>query len=517
MNLRHVRAARLPSDDRESGVALLSVILYMLLLTGISVVILSSILGEVLPSFAAQKSTRTVYAAQAGLQAGLGLLRSDLGSPDAHGHIYGDPTKLPCALNGNLDGAEDGYRYSVQFQYFITDPTGTTAAWQAQNSLKSCPKAGLGVSPQPVYAILIASGQGPVIPGSSSDSYEDRAISAIYKFNTTNVNIPGGRIYDLGGAYCLDALAAAPGQTIRFLPAAQCKNDALELWVYDTDYKLKLASTLANNSAGLCITGPVNFGDPTQNALLQPCLANTDPGVWNQLWSWTGAYTWQGQKRPISDGTNNNYLSPGAANGASLVGHNLLVATKANGQFAPSSAVGAGAAGFSTHQLVNYQEFGRCADVTNEDIASSYMISYPCKQDPTGTGKYLLWNHKWFYSEPPVGTPSLANQQIFIYLQDNSAKKYCLQSAANAGGYPVFVLCNGSTLQNWTRVYDSGNYVTSYLFIDSNGRCLAANPGDTYQAWSKLIVTTCTGSDAQKWNVPAKTSGSKLGGFREFG
>ena len=59
-----------------------------------------------------------------------------------------------------------------------------------------------------------------------------------------------------------------------------------------------------------------------------------------------------------------------------------------------------------TKQIVNFKEFGRCADVTganinNADTPGEFNIVYPCKQDPVGAG--LAWNHKWYYNSPTVG------------------------------------------------------------------------------------------------------------------
>ena len=46
----------------------------------------------------------------------------------------------------------------------------------------------------------------------------------------------------------------------------------------------------------------------------------------------------------------------------------------------------------ATGQLVNYQQFSRCLDVTNHLWNSDYMIVWFCKQAPDGT---VPWNQKW--------------------------------------------------------------------------------------------------------------------------
>ncbi len=496
----------------EGGVALLAAILFMIVMAGISVVLVSVVLAQTVPSNIAQKSTKTIYAAQAGMQTALSIIRGAALAPDYTGHIYGDPTKLPCSLTGQVNAQTDGITYSVAINYFTSDPTGKDSTWTAANKL-SC-SATTGPSLQPTYATIIAQGIAPSIPGLASPTTGNRQISAVYKFKVSNVNVVGGRFYDSSNSYCLHATTATAGSLIKFLPNAQCTTDALELWIYDTDYKIKLASTTVGGAAGLCITGPVTWGGATQNAQLQPCLSATDPLRWNQLWSWTNSF--QGQNVTISAGLSNYCLATGYTNGTALTGKSLLVSNGCNGGLSPSLQMGAGAASYATHQIVNYKEFGRCADVTNEAINYSFMISYPCKQDATGTGAALNWNHKWYYTEPTGGATSLGPQQIYVYYLDNVNSKYCLTSPTTGNGfYPVFALCNASNQQNWTRVYNTGTYLTSYLFTDYAGRCLTADSADLYSSWSKLTVTTCTGSDAQKWNAPPTYTDSTVASYKE--
>ena len=43
---------------------------------------------------------------------------------------------------------------------------------------------------------------------------------------------------------------------------------------------------------------------------------------------------------------------------------------------------------------MNYQYFGRCIDTTNQHVQATWLIGYPCKQDPLATN--LTWNQKWY-------------------------------------------------------------------------------------------------------------------------
>ena len=209
------------------------------------------------------------------------------------------------------------------------------------------------------------------------------------------------------------------------------------------------------------------------------------------------------------------------------------------GTLAPDQLVGAGGAKYSTHQLVNYQEFGYCADVTNERLDILSEISYPCKQDPTGGTAAITWNQKWIYCEAtdigvttackgnlPNGTPiSASNQEIYVYENDDSSKKNCLTSPLVGSGsfYPYFTTCAASgsmaTQQTWSRVYNTGNFLTSYIITDNKGRCLEANSADlfaTSPAISRIWVAGCDGQNHQKWNAVPTYIGGTVGGYREI-
>ena len=506
--------------DDETGVALLSAIIFMILMAGISVVLLSVVLGQIAPANMAQKGTRTIYAAQAGLQTSLGVLRSVATLPDSQNHIYGDPTRLPCSLAGNVDAQNNDIRYSVAISYFSQDPTPQTPAWQDSHKLM-CPAVPLGT--QPKYALLESTGHAPMYVGVADASIGDRKLSAVYKFKISNANIRGGRIYT-GAAppLCFEAMplgathAVGAGSLVQFVSTctASATNDPKQLWIYDVDYKIKLASSTVNGAAGLCITGPdpTDIGNP-QYATLQACTS--DASRWNQLWSWTGDYTWRGQNPLILTGTSNYFLS------GMGVGNKLQVRIGHSDTFAPSTAVGAGAASYSTHQLVNYLEFGRCADVTQQNIGATFEISYPCKQDASGdpASPGVLWNHKWFYNEPTTGSTA-DPQELYVNYLDTT--KYCLETPVGTIIYPMFnSSCDGRASEKWVRVKNTGIYVESYVLKDNLGRCLAVDSngpkwiGSNGQPFSKIIVAACDGSLAQKWNAPSDSTFSTVGGYRE--
>jgi len=501
---RRLRAATRPGT--EAGVALMSVMLFMILLTGMALTLLSIILAQVGPSYVAQKSTKTVYAAQAGIQAALGVVRSAAGTP-VGGQVYGDPAKLPCTFTGDVDGsAANAATYAVSIQYFVLDPTGKTEPWLSNNDLSCSPST--GVSAPPKYAYIVSQGGGSSAAG-RTPTEGNRSVAAIYKFRVTNVNIPGGRVYDPAHSKCMEAASSAVGSRIKFIAVSGCTSNPLQLWIYDTTYQIKLASTTVPGATPLCITG-----SGSDTATLTACLPPTDPARWNQLWSWNDSAMWEGQKQNIPTGLSGRCLQQ-VADGGDL----LLKVNSCSNSFDPSPQVGAGAAGFDTHQIVNFKEFGRCADVTDKAIGSAFMIVYPCKQDATGTGANMNWNHKWYYDEPD---PGAASKVGLVYVMAGDTAKNCLKPSAappSTNREVVFSPCGetGSSEQNWTRFGDSTDQLKSYTIRDKYGRCLSTELAGAYKGWSIMRVATCDGSTEQKWNAPPTLTDAVLDAYKELG
>jgi hypothetical protein len=504
----------------DEGVAMVSVILFMILLSGLSLVLLGVIVGQMGPAYAAQKGTKTVYAAQAGLQSGLSAVRA--ATKVVAGKTVGDLTKLPCRIKAGVDGTGDSeIGYTVRVDYYTQDPTGKSEAWLASAANKlACTSTNYAGSTQPRYAYIVSSGYGESAVGRNATE-SNRSVAAIYKFQISNVNIPGGRMFTYDRSACMQADATTAGSRIRFLAAASCAtNDNRQLWAYGADWKIKLASSIVNpGDPGMCVTA--RPGEDSNFATLQPCVTTPLATHSKQLFSWNGSAGWSGQNA-ANTGPSGCLTRANATVGGTTSSY--LLATSPCTQFAPDPAVGAGAASYNTKQVVNYKEFGRCLDVTDTEITREFMISYPCKQDPTGSGSFD-WNHKWFYTEPDVagGETTLGNQRIIVYRANSTSASntYCLTAPANtaAGKYPVFSLCNASNArQNWTRVNKkTGDYVGSYLFTDTFGRCLTADANDKMPGtnWSKITVAGCNGGLEQKWNAPAIENSAEFGGFKE--
>jgi hypothetical protein len=538
---------------------MLTAILFMIIMAGVSTIILGVVTTQSAPSYIAQKGTKTVYSAQAGIQAALAIMRSagTMQTVNTVTALYGDPTRLPCSIGSSsaptaTNGTSDGNGYSVTIGYYSTDPTphATDSSWLNANKIPCSTgtygQAGNGPTSTPKYALITSSGTATQIPVSSSVA--NRSITAVYQFKFYNANILGGLINNSGASACLQAVSATAGSNIGWAASSSCgqtsANAALQLWSYTTKWQLALSSTTVAGQTPLCITGNVPTSPAnttTVAATLQPCA--TDSSRWNQLWSWTGSYTWEGETQAINGPNGNSWLTAGVPNGSNPIGYYLQVSTSVTSTLAPTSLVGAGAASYTTHQLVNYSEFGRCTDVTNEVISSSYMISYPCKQDPTGGTSYITWNQKWYYCEASDTSSACsgvnpAAQQVYVYVNDSTSQKYCFTaptatSSTSSGPvyYPYFTTCATSgplvALQTWKRVYNTGTFSSSYLLIntglrpDLGGLCLMANnsPGTTFSSSpviSELTLAQCNGSPSQQWNAVPTYVGGTVGGYREI-
>ena len=503
------RAKLLGERPRDEGAAMLMSLVFTLFAGGVMLVLLAVLLSQMQSIKFAQKNTRTGYAAQAGIQAALSVLRSNTKVVHVGGAAgtYGDPAALPATLTGNVDGAAGGdLTYTVSLQYFLLSPSGRNDAWIAANKLpvplSSDPSA------QPKYVRIVSEGHDAAIADLGAD-VGDRVISALYTFTTTNINVAGGLIRSTDRTRCLRASSASTGATMTMVSIASCNDDIRDLWVYDTDYRLKLASTLGSSTV-LCITGRAwSSSTSTVNATLRPCAPTNAAAFGNQLWSWDAPESWIGQNA-ANTARSNRWLG--------LSGTSPVILVEKTGSaklFDPAPSVGAGAASHFTNQIVNYAEFGRCMDVTEENISKPYMIVFPCKQDPTGTGANLLWNHKWTYAEPPGAAVVGVAQDIRVV---RSGLGYCLTRQTSASNTDVrFVLCTSSH-DKFIRSTSTGDPLTSYTFrlAADPSRCLAAVP-EPGQQWSHIRLVPCNGSSAQKWNAPPVTSGSLLGNYVELG
>ncbi|GAB3466641.1 hypothetical protein GCM10027519_35200 [Kineococcus endophyticus] len=499
-----VRAARrrfaTSQAHSEEGAALLLVMTSILVTTALSILILGLVMSQMLPTQFQAKRVQTIATAQAGIDAATSQIRTAIGSTN-NGTSFGGKNLLPC----HLAGSSNGQTYDVTITYYDSDPTELPVAEQAVHSISCTP--GSGTQFVPSHALLLSKAVGASIRGTTLGN---RSLQSIYSFELDNGNIPGGLMWTAPAkSYCLKADSATAGAQVKYISAADCVfNDPLQMFVYNTDYTLVLASTL--KTTPLCIQGSTT-GNVT--VALQVCNGGTP----SQLWSYEGGAHFRGQN---SGNTNyGSYCLSAGSNMSNLVGKPLMNTTQCPGDsewgsFAPDPSVGAGAASYNTKQIVNYYEFGRCMDVTNETISYNLMIVYPCKQDPSG-GTKLKWNHKWYYQEK-LTSP----QTITVLVNNDTSQTYCLTAASastpDTSAYVTFKACSGAANQQFVRAYKTPDYSDSYTFTDFSGRCLAIGPKWNNGNYSTIVSATCNGGSAQKWNAPQLISDPGVSGTREI-
>lgn len=520
------RLRRRPLETDDEGVAILMALAYIGIFTGLMLAMLALVIGQVKPTAQARKDIGSVNAASSGLQAALTTLRS---ATDSTGE--GNRGRLPCPMgstttfrNGNSTSTAPGtslsgsatslpgnFRYQVSVAYFQDDPTDQDPAWLALHA-QSCP-----LTVTPLYAYLQSYGGGDAIVSGTANK-GNRSQTGVYQFSVPLVNVAGGRLKQIGGShYCLDA-GTNPGIGTK-LYFQNCSDigavSTPQLFEYRKDLTLFFGGQPALN---LCIQGSAS-----QEPQLQRCTGTGNGSTYayatgQQVQEWS--FNDNGHFAAAADGggVSGNCIQPANGNvGAQLTFYGCTGGTNDLQAFDPDPSVGAGKAGGNTtgivgaptNQYVNFAQFGRCLDVTGQDVNQPFLIAYPCKQAPDSAT--LTWNQIWnfqptsgnvgrFYTHPPAGD-------------------YCL--TAPASGTFITVQPCASPLppsQQWTATGNVANSpTTSYNLISSSrSQCMSLGPTDaTGYGASKVILEPCSGSLVQRWNAPPPPPTSGLNNIKE--
>jgi hypothetical protein len=492
-------------------------------------------------------------AAEAGFDVALGYIRA------ATSGTGGVTSKLPCTTDANgdkpLTGSVDAagtQTYSVLLAYYTQKPTGHTAAWLADPTNKMSCVQGYGTYLHatdeyvPSYVLMTSTGTDTT----SGSTGQQRTLQTVYVVQTSNTNISGGTIaiYPSTGGMCMAAAwsgATAPptaGTTVQLEPCETDKTNLAtappdqvapgawpwQVWSYNADLSIQLVSSESStNPNGLCLDASTPHST-TSTVYLQPCSSGihdlSAPGVtWDQKWSIDDSSHLEGSKSDSSDIDGYCLNVAGATPGTQL---NLLACaggtSDASQTWVPSPDAGAGGAGAGNKQVVNFQQFGRCLDVTNQGVSGTptspdgkqFVIAYTCKQDPDPSK--VAWNQKFVADTHGYG-------ELVTYYQNNTSQPYCLNSPkapyTGSGPYVNVVACptgaptagsgvvwktNGTTDANGNQLA----YTDKFTVVDSSGYCLSLTQGSTdlYNGYSKTIVQTCDGSNGQKWNAQANVA-----------
>lgn len=501
-----LRPRRLRTRPGDEG-SLIMVFLVMLVASAMSLLVLGIVVNQAQSTRVTSRRVDSLHAAQAGLDVALGQIRA---ANDGQGN--GVLSQLPCGpFSGSVDPSASA-TYQVSITYYPADPTGKSAAWLAANAMSCTP--GSGPPTVPAYALLTSSGKDTT-PGYGQVT-GDRTLQSTYAFQTTNANIADGlvHIYNDGAAghvdLCMDAGSPQPpaGTPLELQPCAH--GSPQQAFAYQPDLTLVLVDTQTPSSPGMCLDAPASAGTLVE---FQPCTDGSGQVVTpEQQWSFNDVASFEGAN---SNGSLNGLcfqvVDPNTPGTDVRLSSNTCGGSYNISQtWDPEPSVGAGAAGPATDQLVNYQEFGRCLDVTNQDVNWPFLIDFPCKQAPNPA--YIAWNQKFAYD---ATTKELVTNP--------SAGPYCLQSPLSTASpaYVLVVACPATPGANvqWTLPGNTGVYATSYTILDSAGNCLSLGPPGSssppLDQWSTITVAACSASLAQKWNAPPDTAQAAVQNTRE--
>ncbi len=492
MPSRLVRRIHQGTEHPEDGVAMVLALFVILVAAALSIGIAGATLAQVKPTQLAQKNVRTVHAAEAGLDASLGRIRAAK-TANAEGSVFGDISKLPCAAKGTVGPDQGNLTYASTIAYYSADPTGkdNNTAWQASHRI-TC-TTGLGTASIPLYALITSVGAGTDAPGQPNRA--NRTLKTVYDFSTTNENVLGGLVNIYGDTtVCLEATGTAAGSLVKTDPCDP--TEPLQVWSYKNDLSFMLTSTKTPANTGMCVEA---VGNGTQ-LKLQVCGMPTTVSLPKQQWSYTGS----GHIRATSDSVHQDGPCWKTVGGYLQLDNAACNSSyTATTTYIPHPEAGAGRAGESAAQLVNFKEFGRCLDMTNHDKDANWIILWTCKQLEVET------NQKWYF----------ANGKIW---GGEAGASYCLQpNATGVKSGAWLVLRNPCTAtkswvfnrdapsdysKKWTVVYGDTNLCMS---IASSPAATSPWKNSSYDVsllpWSIATLETCDGTAKQKWNAPPDT------------
>jgi hypothetical protein len=508
-----MRSWRRRGDDGSLPIAVLITIV------GVSLggLLTSMVVNAISDSNLTARRVLALHAAQAGLDVGLAQVRGAVKTNAATGAEEGARAQLPCtALTGTV-GAGNDSSYSVSVAYYRTDPQGQDAAWLDDNAITCATVSG----PQYVPAYARFTSVGTAVTNGHTMT---RTLSGTYVLHTTNANIYGGLIHAYRTSssvkdYCIAAASGDPSSSE--VTMQLCSPGAVsQTWAYTDNLQIVLvASQKPSRPLGLCLEAGTTH--TTGNVVtVQPCQG-TKPSMYRQQWSFNGSAEFVGSELTAGTDTDGSCFYR-AADGAAdsqlllIVNSSACNTSSVNARrWSPDAAVGAGMAaspaGQAVGQLVNYNQFGRCLDVTEKNVNLGHLIAWPCKQNPNPAK--VEWNQRYDLPALDSSKAGTADNHATGTITTNNGTLYCLTSPSSVALYQYVQTktCTGNNNQEWTVYGETNRYATSYQIVDGTGKyCLqprdpkAADPDFYYPTTykiSKIYVAECNGSTLQKWNA----------------
>ena len=253
---RPVRARlRRLREDSERG----SLPMLMLVIT-VGLSLASLLIPVVLSQSQGTRNTmtkvRSLHAAEAGTDIALGAIRAA-----NNGATTGDTTKLPCGpMTGTLNSTT-GTSYQVTLDYYVSDPTGQSAAWLSSNKMRCSTGYGtydpVSATSVPKDAILTSVGTSTI-----GNLTSTRTLVSTYVFQTSTATTNGGviRIYPSSTPnapqMCMDVGSSPPSAPPVVLQPCSTSTppSVQQTFSYNADLSIQLvASTATVSPNGLCL------------------------------------------------------------------------------------------------------------------------------------------------------------------------------------------------------------------------------------------------------------------------
>lgn len=451
----------------------------------------------------ALQAARALDAAQAGLDIAVGHIRVANDGTAINGtELRGEMKLLPCnqldggtrAFTGQVGvGGKSTYAVAIEYQDKFRLPI-------------TCQPGG-GTLKAPVYAKLVSL-------GTDLNSDVRRTLEASYVFRSYNENIAGGQIqvYHNPGdkELCFDAGSGSPTAETDVTMQPCVPDSDQQTFAYTRDLTLLLVSSInPNTQDGMCLDAGELDHVNDRRVKFRPCLVPKQP---RQQWSFNDMANFEGTKDGVTlDGFCFHVEFPDVEGSGVIlkkVGGSCYAGYNNRSTFSPDALVGAGAAGPATGQLVNFGQFGRCLDVTEQNKNYQYMIIWPCKQTPDPT--LLSWNQRW--ETPP---PTTAEWVIGpIKTRPPASNPYCLESPGTITpqSYVKIVECQTplTDATKWKVWRNAVSYADRFQIQDFNGNCLTATDTDPatlpvlYPKGRRIapaVILACNGNLRQKWNA----------------
>jgi hypothetical protein len=448
-------------------------------------------------------------------QSGVSIMLGEIRAAQVGG--VGTSALLPCGSTSGVVNDVGTASYTVSIDYYMADPVSLpgTTKMRCVDGYGTYDPVTDNFTPK--FARIVSVGTDGA---AGNGNTQGRTLATTYVFRTTNTNIPGGRIriypaQSTSPELCIDAGSATPSAgTLVKLRSCASPPLAQQILAYRSDLTLQLLSSVTGTyPQGLCLdtASPPTAG---QAVVLGACAALGAP-PYTQQWSFNdnGGYTASLSTSASNGGLSSQCLSVSSQSAGMQVtlGYCSSGSTTSPTQaWIPAPTVGAG--GAQAPQRINYYEFGRCLDVTNQNVLAGHLIDFPCKQNPFPGA--VAWNQK--FTSPPIAAGATSGTgQIYTTPTSGTGAgtRYCLTSPGVAGGLTAVAPCSATDARQVWTVYNGISplaYSAKFAVVDNGGRCLGLTTPVQSELWSAIDVDTCTGETAQKWNATTNLSTSVL-------